>query len=338
VAIIQFGDTGFDDSFKELGTLAGANPTFAPTFREYYIKSIAAPHLDKSCISLVQNEPVAGLFMTQSTRPGQNLLNYYGQPGTFIVNENSSHLETGLQELSDFVMRRGLKHEISKDGCEFELTISQRVLAHKTKLLDLILRESTSLSPHIVGKRELISSNLGASRNTAAWSRSTRSSLKKATELGLECRIFDKDSDRFEMKKAFWEFRSLHFSAAGRETRPEDSWREQLELVLKGNAFLSIAELAGARVGGAYFMHGFGSVYYGVAANDPKYENVPIGPLLLANSIDHSTKLRARNFWVGSQFSDKSAEVPKKLSSIEDFKSRYVDSLEVSLRAARKTD
>lgn len=338
MAVIQFGDTGFDDSFKELGTLAGANPTFAPTFREYYIKSIAYPHLDKSCISVVQNEPVAGLFITQSTGPGQNLLHYYGQPGTFIVNENSSHIETGLRELSDFVIGRGLKQEISKDGFEFDLTVPQRVLAHKTKLLDLILKESTSLRPHIVGKRELISSNLGASRNISAWSRSTRSSLKKATALGLECRIFDEDSNRFDTQKAFWEFRTLHFSAAGRETRPEDSWREQLELVLRGNAFLAVAELSGARVGGAYFMHGFGSVYYGVAANDPKYENVPIGPLLLANSIDHSTKLRARNFWVGSQFSDKSAEVSKKLSSIEDFKSRYVDSFDVSLRAARKTD
>lgn len=335
MTIIQAENLGFDDALIGLGTLAGANPIFTPTFQAYYLKAAASGATNQSCISVIQNDPVVGLLVTETLVNGNKRLDYYGQPATFIVNENSVHLETGLWELSEFVLGRGLRSEISNEGVGFEVTMPQGVLAHKTKLLDLMLRESISLSPYVVGKRELISSQCGETEDISIWSRSTRSSLKKARELGLTCRVFDEHSDRRDLEEAFWSFRDNHLSAAGRETRPVDSWREQLKLILEGNSFLCVAELSGVGIGGAYFMHGFGSVYYAVAANEPKYKHVPIAPLLLVNAIEHSIKIGAKKFWLGPQLSNKSAEVSKKLASIEKFKSSFVDSFDLNLTAAR---
>lgn len=83
------------------------------------------------------------------------------------------------------------------------------------------------------------------------------------------------------------EYRKLHHSAAGRITRPANTFHRMYEMIKSGNAFLVLIQDADLKTVGAYYflVHGpYG--YYGSAATDPSlYPQSGVGHLGLWNGI-----------------------------------------------------
>jgi len=68
-------------------------------------------------------------------------------------------------------------------------------------------------------------------------------------------------------KDEWEEFRLMHITAAGRETRDIKTWECQFKNIMKGEAFLVTCRLNNEMITGGYFICSKNEVYYGVAAS-----------------------------------------------------------------------
>ncbi len=101
--------------------------------------------------------------------------------------------------------------------------------------------------------------------------------------------IIDKNNFDFDLCE---EYRKMHHLAAGRITRPENTFHYMYEMIKSENAFLVLIQDAGLKTVGAYYflVHGpYG--YYGSAATDP--------------SLDSQSGVGHLGFWSGILFAKK---------------------------------
>lgn len=204
--------------------------------------------------------PVAAFFKTESTHGNKANFDYFGNPALVISNQDASDHQHGLTAIAAHLTKSGLRSKIRGSHKIYDVAFSPESIEGTSPFVESLLRESQSLVPWVLRKKLLQTSDGGSDDLELSWPRRTDESLKRARDMGLEAQVFDGVSAKAAMEKIFWDFRDLHFLAAGRKTRSEESWHEQLRLIRKEKAFLVIASIAGKTVGGAYFNMGFNSV------------------------------------------------------------------------------
>jgi hypothetical protein len=126
--------------------------------------------------------------------------------------------------------------------------------------------------------------------------------------------------------KMIQEFRRLHIQEAGRETRSEESWKRQYEMVLANEAFVVIGQLDGELVSAGLFMNNKTNCYYGVSASRRDLFEKPMFHSLLWTAVLHAKILGCKWFEVGEQlYQNHPHENPptKKELGISDFKAGF---------------
>lgn len=337
VAIVESSDTNFQMLLEELCNTVQPPPFYSPRLNNYYSLATRDGAINLSAIASVEGEPIAVFLVNESHRLPYAKLDHFGNPAFLAANESSPHFLSSLEEISAYYTSLGIRAKIRSGLHDFDIAMSTNVLKSGTDFIESILRESKNLSPWIFKTLDLQSLNTSLGTPEIDWPRTVKASLKQAFISDVQATVFDKSTPIELLESAFWEFRRLHHLSAGRKTRPESSWKEQLSEISKGHGFLVLAKSEGKIIGGAFFSLGFGSVYYGVAANHPDHRNVPIGHTILDRAARYSHSIGAKFFWPGQVLSEKYREVSEKEATIEKFKSGFGNSHSIYLRASRSS-
>ncbi|MEE9379276.1 MAG: GNAT family N-acetyltransferase [Candidatus Lokiarchaeia archaeon] len=103
----------------------------------------------------------------------------------------------------------------------------------------------------------------------------------------------------------FKQLKNLHFQAAGRMTRSEKTWEMQLHSKIKGNAVIIIAYKDEMPIGGIFTILYKDGAYYGVSANHPDFEYLPVSHSIQWEMIKWLKQNRYKYYELGYQhFSD----------------------------------
>jgi len=122
------------------------------------------------------------------------------------------------------------------------------------------------------------------------------------------------------------EFRRLHVREAGRQTRSNESWHKQFELVKMNKAFLVFGEIDNQLVSAGLFTYSKTNCYYQVSASRRDLFHKPLFHSLMWTAIMHAKECGCVWFEVGGQlFSDRSDNklISKKELGISDFKAGF---------------
>ena len=120
------------------------------------------------------------------------------------------------------------------------------------------------------------------------------------------------------------EFRELHIKVAGRETRNEETWAAQLNMVINDEAFLSFGYIENQLVSAALFSYSDDYCFYGVSASDRELFNKPISHAVIWEGILYSRSIGCKWFDLGTQCFPKELPIPtKKELSISSFKHSF---------------
>ena len=97
------------------------------------------------------------------------------------------------------------------------------------------------------------------------------------------------------------EFRDLHISVCGRETRSIKTWRRQYECILNDEAFIVLGYIDTKLVSAGYFSYSKTNCYYGVSASRRDLFEKPIFHSLMWRAIIYAKKIGCHWFDVGEQ-------------------------------------
>ena len=114
----------------------------------------------------------------------------------------------------------------------------------------------------------------------------------------LQPKVFDAENITWELIN---EFRQLHIRESGRETRSEESWRRQLEMVQAGEAFIVLGHLNGELVSSGFFMNSKTNCYYLSSASRRNLFEKPLFHSLMWAAILHAKERGCKWFEVGEQ-------------------------------------
>lgn len=337
MVIVQNSDPKFHELLEVLCVTVQPPPFYSPGLSNYYSLATGDSVTNLSAIVSVEDEPISAFLINESHRQPHAKLDHFGNPAFFVTNESSPHSLSSLEEISAHYSSLGMRAKIRSGLHDFDIAMSTGILKSGTSFIESILRESKSLSPWILKKLDLQSLDTSLGTPEIDWPRTVKASLKQALNSDVSATVFDKNTQKVLLESAFWEFRHLHLLSAGRKTRPDSSWEEQLGAISRGHGFLVVAKSEVGIIGGAFFSLGFGSVYYGVAANHPDHSNVPIGHTILDKAARYSHAIGAKFFWSGQVLSEKYREVSAKEANIEKFKFGFGNSHSIYLRASRSS-
>lgn len=83
-------------------------------------------------------------------------------------------------------------------------------------------------------------------------------------------------------------YEALHVAAAGRRTRPSETFEQQWSMLQQDQAMLVVLRFEGTAVGAAYFFHRSGHAYYGSAADAPGYAGPPgVGHTMIDAAVQY---------------------------------------------------
>jgi len=103
-------------------------------------------------------------------------------------------------------------------------------------------------------------------------------------------------------KKAFDEYRLLHHKAAGRMTRPLETFEMMYHWILSGNGMLCGVSKNGRYAGFSYIILYKDGAYYGSASDDPEFEtNIPISHVIQWKVIQWLKERDYKKYEIGQQ-------------------------------------
>jgi hypothetical protein len=259
---------------------------------------------DQSLVVFMNNE----FYIAMISFSNDNILSYFGEP-LYIIdsNEYSANLNLAYN-----VFYKKLS-SIKKDH-----GFNKVYLYENTKIIskfsDSIITNSHNYQMYIdlSQSEELIKMNI-------------RKSFKSLINWGNKNLQIDLIDSRNLDKIKFNSFRDFHAKVSGRKTRSDKTWELQYNAIINNEAYLTIGNLNGLLVSGAYIVHGTGIACYGVAVNDRELmaEKLPIGHSILFNSIIQAKKKGLNKFVVG----DYSYVEDEKINAITKYKKGFVNSM-----------
>lgn len=230
---------------------------------------------------------------------------FFGKPLTLFVNEESN----GDQQYEAHLkLLEALKKRFTGKSIKF--------LIESSPLLNSLLKKYPC--EQLLLNRYTSDTTFG----TETLRRSIRKSYKPLINSGkrnLEINIFYKESAD---EKIFEEFRKFHIEVAGRETRSNETWKKQFEMVQRGEAFLTLATQDKELVSGNLFLLGKEEAYYGVAVNRRELmrKNHSLGHAPLFESLLYCKELGLKEVVLGE---DALASKTLKEESIDLFKQGF---------------
>lgn len=124
-----------------------------------------------------------------------------------------------------------------------------------------------------------------------------RSDIKRAATM-LQAQVYDAGNITDEV---FTAYRLLHHKAAGRVTRPPETFALMLQWIREGSAALACARHDGIAVGFSLALCYKDGAYYGSSCNDPECDQLPIGHLLQWQTMRWLRDRGSRHYETGQQ-------------------------------------
>ena len=158
------------------------------------------------------------------------------------------------------------------------------------------------------------------------FSKGHRHAIKKADKF-FETKIMD--SNRTNLK-LFHDFKNLHHTASGRQTRSDKSWMLQYEMIQQDKAFLVTShDNENNLVSGCYIMIGADEAFYGVAASAKSLmtQKIPCNHLAIYRAIEFSKLKNIKKFILGELWVDSD---DRKLKSIAGFKKGFASCIDIN--------
>ena len=199
-----------------------------------------------------------------------------------------------------------------------------------SSLMDEVLNRSLNVNPlprH--GYQDTTISSNVLLLNTAAeelyknFRKGCKSDIKTAQKRG--CKVFIVDQINYE-PKYFDAYRAIHFAAAGRQTRTDESWEKQRSWLQAGASLLALAEKEGQVISAAFVNTYKNRAYYQSCATLPAFEReVGIGHAMQWEIIQHLKKNSFTHYEIGwNYYPNISQEVADpKLQGISRFKGGF---------------
>jgi len=259
---------------------------------------------NQSLIVFMNNE----FFIAMISFSKDNTLSFFGEP-LYIIdnNEHSANLNLAYN-----VFYKKLS-SIKKDH-GFDKVYMYENIKIISKFCDSIISNSHNYQMYIdlSQSEELIKMNI----------RKSFKSLVNWGKKNLQIDIID--SNNLDKIK-FNSFKDFHVKVSGRKTRSDKTWDLQYDAIRNNGAYLTLGNLNGVLVSGAYIVHGTDIAYYGVAVNDRELmaENLPIGHSILFKSIILAKKKGLNKFIVG----DYNFVEDEKINAITKYKKGFVNSM-----------
>ena len=124
-----------------------------------------------------------------------------------------------------------------------------------------------------------------------------RADITRAARI-LQATVLDRDN---VTQERFDSYRLLHHKAAGRITRPRETFQMMLEWIRGGQAILCAATLEDKDVGFALVSVYKDGAYYSSSCEDPECNHLPIGHLLQWRAIQWLKQHGIRRYEIGAQ-------------------------------------
>lgn len=126
-----------------------------------------------------------------------------------------------------------------------------------------------------------------------------KADIKTATKNGFVVDILSQENISAQ---CFQIYKNLHLLAAGRKTRPDESWDNMFEFINKGYSILALAKEPNNNqyVAGTFIITYKGKAYYGSGAIHPEFEKIRgVGHLLHWEAIKYLKKRRCNYYETG---------------------------------------
>ena len=235
-------ERSFLDS-SELGQIINQHYLFNPISQRYYQEYISPNAVAKSLIVYDAEKPVLMMPMLSATET----FNFAGGPSEIFC-----HLdEDGKYQTINFLARKLKKTDAGK------LLSFQ----NNSNLLSALFSQLHSVETTYQGFVDLtLSEDL--------IYRSIRKSYRPFVNWGrkkLQLSIIDKSNPN---EAAFNDFKKLHITASGRQTRNDATWGAQMDMIFADVAYLVNAYLDNELVSSCFVMHDKNIALYAVAASD----------------------------------------------------------------------
>jgi hypothetical protein len=194
------------------------------------------------------------------------------------------------------------------------------------------------LSMHLLEKgakaSPMFSQIIDLSSDVAYLRTSIRKSYKSLINWGereLHPVIYDASNITWDIMNSF---RMLHIQEAGRETRSEESWRRQMEVIQAGEAFVVMGCLEGELVTAGLYMYSKMNCYYCMSASRRDMFDKPLFHSIMWTAILHAKKIGCRWLEMGEQvYSNHPLHMlpSKKQMGISKFKAGFGGDLQMFL-------
>ncbi|EQA36544.1 hypothetical protein LEP1GSC047_2695 [Leptospira inadai serovar Lyme str. 10] len=156
-----------------------------------------------------------------------------------------------------------------------------------------------------------------------------RKSYKSLLNWGERELVVKKINSKNIQWKHFENFMRMHIDVSGKQTRSEETWKLQHEMVTKEEAFLLIGYLNNKAISYGFFPYNFKSCYYGNSVSLREYFDKPIFHRLLWEAILYAKDLGCQYFDISPMSYD-----DDKLTDIAKFKKGFGADVRLVLRVA----
>lgn len=197
-------------------------------------------------------DAILSLFGTRASSGHENTFDYFGNHARLEINRNIN-LETLDPRITSQVSKRLFEY-LGERGAHIEVVAKSA--ADNAMVLGLMEKARS----HNITTEASTDPSRGHEHLTRSLNSGHRQSVKRGLErLGNDIRVFHME----EASDAISKFRDLHERAAGRVTRPEESWMLMEKAVYEGKAILTVAGYSTEMLGATFTWLGSGcAVWY----------------------------------------------------------------------------
>lgn len=231
---------------------------------------------DLSMLAIVDGQPAAGLQLTMGRMDqGDQEMNFYGRPAFLRINRavGETNLAKAERDLADAFLTLHQSHtepplrflEMSHGGVLSDFAVS-------------LLKAGAIATPVYKQLINLQSSEEDLRRDV----RKSYKSLISWGEKNLAITIYDQSNITPAIMD---QFRQLHITVVGKETRSPLTWELQYRQIAAGQSFAVMGELDGALVTAALFLCSPLSCIYGVSASIRELFDKPLSHALIWRGI-----------------------------------------------------
>jgi FemAB family protein len=162
----------------------------------------------------------------------------------------------------------------------------------------------------------------------ASFRKSYKNLVNKAKGL-WKCEVLKDEFDKYIFEK----YKQLHIETSGRQTRSDESWNLQYQMILAKKAFLVVLyDSKNELVGGGYFNYTRDEAFYSVGVYKRELFDQPLGHLVQFVAISFMKESGMKQYLLGRRHYKSDIPSPEeKLLNISGFKNGFATHLDIEV-------